>query len=64
MLVQVHAKWKVIENLGVDMVKNGFGQSCDETLKFIVTEEWTDGINWFFACWYRFTKTKRWSKIY
>ena len=31
--------------LGVGMVKNGCGQSCDGTLKLTVSEEWTDGIN-------------------
>ena len=35
--------------LGVDMVKNGCDQSCNVTLKLTVLEEWTDGINWFFA---------------
>ena len=53
--------WKV---LGVGMVKNGCGQSSNGTLKLTVSEEWTDGINWFFACWYRFTKIKSWSKIF
>ena len=28
--------------LGVGMVKNGCGQSCDGTLKLTVSEEWTD----------------------
>ena len=41
--------------LGVGMVKNGCGQSCDGTLKLTVSEEWADGISWFLACWYRFT---------
>ena len=51
--------------LGVSMVKDVCGQSCDETLiKLIVSEEWTDGINWFFACWHRFAKIKSWSKIF
>ena len=45
-------------------IKNGCDQSCYWTLKLTVSEEWTDGINWFFACWYRFTKIKSWSKIY
>ena len=36
--------------LGVDMVKNGCAQSCYATLKLTVSEEWTDGINCFFAC--------------
>ena len=34
--------------------KSGCGQSGDGTLKLAVSEEWTDGINWFFVCWYRF----------
>ena len=29
------------------MVENGNGQSGDETLKLTVSEEWTDGRNWF-----------------
>ena len=45
--------WKFF---GVGMVKNGCGQSSDGSLKLSVFEEWTDGINWFYACWYRFTK--------
>ena len=35
--------------LGIGMVKNGCDQSCNVTLKLTVSEEWTDGINWFFA---------------
>ena len=50
--------------LGVDMVKNRYCQLCDRTLKLILSDEWKDLINWFFACWYRFTKIKSWSKIY
>ena len=30
--------------LGVGMVKNGCGQSCNGTLKLTVSEEWTDQI--------------------
>ena len=44
--------------LGVGMVKNGYGQSCEGILKLIVSEEWTDGLNLFFACWYYFIKIK------
>ena len=44
--------------LGWNIVKNGCGQSSDGTLKLSVSEEWTDGINWFFACWYKFRKAK------
>ena len=44
--------------LGVGMIKNGCGQSCDGTLKLMVSEECTDGINWFFLCWYKFRQAK------
>ena len=44
------------------MIKNGCDKSGDGTLKLTVPEEWTDGINWFFACWYKFSKTRSWSK--
>ena len=50
--------------LGVGMVKNGCDQSCDGALKLAASEEWIDGINGFFACWYRFTKIKSWSKLF
>ena len=43
------------------MLKNGCGQSGDGTLELTVSEEWTYGIDWFFACWYRFTKIQSWS---
>ena len=38
--------------------------SRDGALKLILSNEWTDGINWFFACWYRLTKIKSWANIY
>ena len=50
--------------LGVGMVKNGCSQSCGRTLKLTVFEEWTDEINLFFECWYKFIQIKSWSKIY
>ena len=56
MLVQIHANMGWYGQL--------CGQSCDGTLKLALSEEWTDGINWFFACWYWFTKIKSWLKIY
>ena len=49
--------------LEVGMVKNGCGQPCDETLKLTVSVEWTDGINWYFACCYRFSKLKAGQKF-
>ena len=45
------------------MVEIGFDQSGLWTLKLTVSQEWTDGINWFFACSDIFTKIKSWSKI-
>ena len=36
---------------GVGRDKNRCGQSSDGNLKLIVSEKWTDGINWFFACY-------------
>ena len=40
---------------GVSMVKNGCGQSGHKTLKLTVSQKWTDGIKWVFACWSRFS---------
>ena len=42
------------------MVKNGCGQSDHVTLKLTVSQKLEDGINWFFACWYKFGKAKSW----
>ena len=49
---------------GVGMVKNGCGQSGDGSLKLTVSEEWTDGINWFVLCWYKFIQIKSCLKIF
>ena len=46
------------------MVKNECSQSGRWTLKLTVSEEWADGINWFFACWYKFMQIKRCLKIF
>ena len=45
---------------GVSMVENGTGQFGDGALKLTLSEEWTDGRNWFFACWYKLRKAKSW----
>ena len=42
------------------MVTNGCDQSVHRTLKLTVSQKWTDGINKFFACWYKFRKAKSW----
>ena len=57
----VKRAWKI---LGVSVVKKGCGQSCHGTLKLTLNEEWTNGVNWFFACWCRFLTVKIWSNIY
>ena len=33
-------------------------------MELTVSEEWADGINWFFACWYKFMQIKRCLKIF
>ena len=43
---------------------NRCGQSGGGTPKLTVFEEWTDGINWFYACWYRFAKIESWSMFF
>ena len=40
------------------MARNGCGQSGHRTLKLAVSQEWIDGMNWFFACWCKFKKAK------
>ena len=39
MLVQIHGVKKTFKILGVGVVKNGCGQSCDGTLKLTRSEE-------------------------
>ena len=38
------------KNFGVGMVKNGYDQSGHGALKLTVSQNWKDGMNWFFAC--------------
>ena len=42
----------------MDMVRNGLGQSGHGTLKLTVSQEWIDGMKWFFAGWCKFRKAK------
>ena len=39
-----------LKNIGVGLVKNGFGDSGLQTLKLAVSQEVVDGINWFLVC--------------
>ena len=40
------------------MVRDGYGQPGHRTLKLALSQKWVDGMNWFFACWWKFRKTK------
>ena len=57
-LYKLKGDWKFMVLHG----KNGCDQSDDGTQKLAVSEQWTGGVNLFFACWCRFTKTKSRSK--
>ena len=41
------------------LLKNGCDQSSDGAVKSSKYEGWIDGINWLFACQYKFRKAKR-----
>ena len=58
MLMQICVDSKLLRNVGVGLVKNGCGNSDHRTLKLTVFQEWIDGINWFFAWWYKSRKAK------
>ena len=58
MLMQVHINEKLVKTFWVGMVKNEFGQFGHGTLKLIVYQEWTNGMNWFSGCWCKFRKAK------
>ena len=45
-------------------IYNGCGHSDQKTLKLALSQEEIDGINYFFACWYKFTKTKNYFNDY
>ena len=40
------------------LVRSGCVHSSNRTLKLSVSEEWIDGINWFFTCWCKSRKAK------
>ena len=50
--------------LGWVWTKMGLVSLVIGLLKLTVSEEWTDGINWFFTYWFRFTGIKIWFKIF
>ena len=46
------------------VMKNGCGLLGLGTLKSAVSQEWTDELGWFFACWYKFMKAKSYFNNY
>ena len=40
------------------MGRDRCGQPSHRTLKLTISQEWIDGMNSFFACWYKFRKAK------
>ena len=48
----------LLKNIGVGMVKNGYGHFVLRTLKLAVCQGEMNGINWFLVCWYKFRKAK------
>ena len=57
-------KLKADQKFWVGIVKNDCGQSGHRTLKLTVSQKWADGINGFFACWYKLGKLKVDSMIF
>ena len=54
---------KILKKFGsCDMCQNVFGQSDCRIFKQIISLQRKDEKAWFFACWYKFIKTKNWSK--
>ena len=52
-------KLKVDQNFLV-----GHRQRSIWPIRPILTWQWTDGINWYFTRWYKFTQIKRWLKFF
>ena len=44
------------------MVKNGCGQSGEQTLKLTLSQKCRDGVEWVFSSWYKLKKAKSWFK--
>ena len=46
------------KKIWVGVVRDGCGQSVQGTLKLTVSQEWIDGMSWFFAYWCKFRKAR------
>ena len=58
MLIQIHINKSWSINCWVGMIKNRCSQYGHMTLKLIVSQEWIDRMNWFFASWCTFRRAK------
>ena len=59
MLIQISVNQKLIKNFWMGIARNRCGQSGHRTLKVAVSQEWIDGVDWFFAWWCKFRKAKK-----
>ena len=53
-----------LKNVGLGMVKYGRDHSGHKALKSAVSEYGIDELSWFFECWYKFKKAKRYYNSY
>ena len=53
-----------LKKIEVSVVKNWCDYSGHRTLKLAVCQERINGINWVFACWYKFKKAKSYCNSY
>ena len=58
MLIQIHINEKLTKKFLVGVGRNVCGQSGHGTQKLAISQEWIDGMNWFFAWWCKFRKAK------
>ena len=65
MLAQIHTNWKVIENFWGEHGQKLVWSCWWQDSKIDVSEDWTDGQNWFFAyCDTDSQKLNSWSKVF
>ena len=54
----------MIENLWIGHGQEWLWKYGLWSVKLTVCQEWTDGINWFFACWYKFMQIEMQLEIF
>ena len=57
--ILISVNQKLIKNFWMGIARNRCGQSGHRTLKVAVSQEWIDGVDWFFAWWCKFRKAKK-----